>query len=83
MGGLQPASAIVCLNTDGTFNVTVGSADITGTNTSFQQIAAEVLNVPLEMVQRRQRRHEDRALRRHERRQQDDVHRRPRRSARR
>ncbi len=50
MGGLQPASAIVCLNSDGTINVTVGSADITGTNTSFRQIAAEVLNVPLEMV---------------------------------
>ena len=50
MGGLQPASAIVCLNSDGTVNVTVGSADITGTNTSFQQIAAEVLNVPVETV---------------------------------
>jgi CO/xanthine dehydrogenase Mo-binding subunit len=50
LGGLQPASAIVCLNSDGTINVTVGSADITGTNTSFAQIAAEVLNIPLEMV---------------------------------
>jgi len=50
LGGLQPASAIVCLNSDGTINVTVGSADITGTNTSFAQITAEVLNVPLEMV---------------------------------
>ena len=50
LGGLQPASAIVCLNSDGTINVTVGSADITGTNTSFAQIAAEVLNVSLETV---------------------------------
>jgi CO/xanthine dehydrogenase Mo-binding subunit len=50
MGGLQPASAIVCLNSDGTINVTVGSADITGTNTTFAQIAAEVLGVPMEMV---------------------------------
>jgi CO/xanthine dehydrogenase Mo-binding subunit len=50
LGGLQPASAVVTLNSDGSFNVTVGSADITGTNTSFQQIAAEVLNVPLETV---------------------------------
>ena len=50
MGGLQPASAIVTLNSDGTINVTVGSSDITGTNTSFQQIAAEVLNLPLEQV---------------------------------
>jgi CO/xanthine dehydrogenase Mo-binding subunit len=50
LGGLQPASAVVGLNGDGTINVMVGSADITGTNTSFQQIAAEVLNVPLAMV---------------------------------
>ncbi|HEU4759588.1 MAG TPA: xanthine dehydrogenase family protein molybdopterin-binding subunit, partial [Dehalococcoidia bacterium] len=50
MGGLQPASAIVALNSDGTINVTVGSADITGTNTSFAQITAEVLCLPLSMV---------------------------------
>jgi CO/xanthine dehydrogenase Mo-binding subunit len=50
MGGLQPASAVVALNGDGTINVTVGSADITGTNTSFAQIAAEVLNLPLSKV---------------------------------
>jgi CO/xanthine dehydrogenase Mo-binding subunit len=50
MGGLQPASAIAALNKDGTVNITVGSADITGTNTSFQQIAAEVLNLPLDHV---------------------------------
>ena len=50
IGGLQPASALVGLNGDGTINVMVGSADITGTNTTFAQIAAEVLNVPLSMV---------------------------------
>lgn len=50
MGGLQPASAIVCLNPDGTINVTVGAADITGTFTTFQQIASEVLDVPLDNV---------------------------------
>jgi CO/xanthine dehydrogenase Mo-binding subunit len=50
IGGLQPASAMVALNSDGTIDVTVGSADISGTNTSFQQIAAEVLNVPLSSV---------------------------------
>ncbi|MCH7998503.1 MAG: xanthine dehydrogenase family protein molybdopterin-binding subunit, partial [Chloroflexi bacterium] len=33
-----------------TLNGIVGSADITGTNTSFAQITAEVLNVPLTMV---------------------------------
>jgi CO/xanthine dehydrogenase Mo-binding subunit len=46
MGGLQPASAICGLNMDGTFNVTVGAADITGVNTTFQAIAAEVLGTP-------------------------------------
>ena len=50
MGGLQPASAIVCLNSDGTINVTVGSSDITGTNTAFQPIPAEVLHLPLSLV---------------------------------
>lgn len=45
MGGLQPASAVCGLNADGTFNVTVGAADITGVNTTFQAIAAEVLGV--------------------------------------
>ncbi|MCH8901877.1 MAG: xanthine dehydrogenase family protein molybdopterin-binding subunit [Chloroflexi bacterium] len=50
LGGLQPASATVELNGDGTINVVVGSNDITGTNTSFAQIAAEELGLPLEMV---------------------------------
>ena len=50
LGGLQPASATVELNGDGTINVVVGANDITGTNTSFTQIAAEELGVPLEMV---------------------------------
>jgi CO/xanthine dehydrogenase Mo-binding subunit len=50
LGGLQPASATVALNGDGTINVIVGAADITGTNTTFAQIAAEVLNLPLSMV---------------------------------
>ncbi|MBI4570679.1 MAG: molybdopterin-dependent oxidoreductase, partial [Chloroflexi bacterium] len=50
LGGLQPASAHVELNGDGTITVVVGSNDITGTNTSFAQIAAEELGVPLEMV---------------------------------
>jgi len=50
LGGLQPASAHVELNGDGTIKVVVGANDISGTNTSFMQIAAEVLGVPLEMV---------------------------------
>jgi len=50
LGGLQPASAYVELNGDGTISVVVGANDVTGTNTSFAQIAAEELGVPLEMV---------------------------------
>ena len=50
LGGLQPAAAHVELNGDGTIKVIVGANDITGTNTSFTQIAAEELGVPLEMV---------------------------------
>ena len=50
LGGLQPASATLELNGDGTIKVVVGANDITGTNTSFTQIAAEELGVPLEMV---------------------------------
>lgn len=50
MGGLQPASAVCALNPDGTINVTVGAADITGVHTSLQQIAAEVFNLPLDRI---------------------------------
>ncbi len=50
LGGLQPAGAVVALNSDGTWNVLVGSADITGVNTNFRQIAAEVLGVPIEEI---------------------------------
>lgn len=50
MGGLQPASAVCGLNADGTFNVIVGAADITGVNTTFQAIAAEVLDVPVDQI---------------------------------
>jgi CO/xanthine dehydrogenase Mo-binding subunit len=49
-GGLQPSSAAVRLNADGTAGVIVGSADITGTNTALVQIAAEALGLPLEDV---------------------------------
>ena len=50
-GGLQPSSASVRLNADGTATVIVGHADITGTNTTMVQIAAEALGLPLEDVQ--------------------------------
>jgi CO/xanthine dehydrogenase Mo-binding subunit len=46
LGGLQPAAATVMLNGDGTIDVLVGANDISGTNTSFAQIAAEELALP-------------------------------------
>ena len=46
-GGIEPASACVRLNTDGTMQVIVGSVDISGTNTGLAQVAAETLGVPL------------------------------------
>jgi CO/xanthine dehydrogenase Mo-binding subunit len=49
-GGLQPAAATVMLNGDGTIGVLVGANDITGTNTSFAQIAAEELALPVSRV---------------------------------
>jgi CO/xanthine dehydrogenase Mo-binding subunit len=49
-GGMQPAAANVRLNADGTCTVVVGAVDLTGTNTALAQIAAEVLNSPMEQV---------------------------------
>jgi CO/xanthine dehydrogenase Mo-binding subunit len=50
LGGLEPASACVRLNTDGTVHVIVGSIDISGTATGLAQIAAEAMGVPPEQV---------------------------------
>ena len=50
LGGLEPASACVRLNTDGTVHVIVGSIDISGTATGLAQIAAEAMGMPPERV---------------------------------
>ncbi|HEV2359661.1 MAG TPA: xanthine dehydrogenase family protein molybdopterin-binding subunit [bacterium] len=50
LGGLEPASACVRANTDGTLHVVVGSIDISGTATALTQIAAETLGVPVSQV---------------------------------
>ncbi|MCC6236633.1 MAG: xanthine dehydrogenase family protein [Dehalococcoidia bacterium] len=50
LGGLQPAAAELFLNSDGTVNGVTGALDISGTNTSFAQIVAEEMNLPLEKV---------------------------------
>jgi CO/xanthine dehydrogenase Mo-binding subunit len=49
-GGVEPASATMRLNTDGTLQVIVGSIDLTGTTTGLTQIAAEAFGVPPERV---------------------------------
>ncbi|MSP21991.1 MAG: xanthine dehydrogenase family protein molybdopterin-binding subunit [Dehalococcoidia bacterium] len=50
LGGLQPAAAELFLNSDGTVNGVTGALDISGTNTSFTQIVAEEMNLPMEKV---------------------------------
>lgn len=50
-GGLEPAAAACRLNMDGSISVTVGSQDISGTNTSFALIAAEAFGIDVEKVQ--------------------------------
>ncbi|MBI2887990.1 MAG: xanthine dehydrogenase family protein molybdopterin-binding subunit [Chloroflexi bacterium] len=50
LGGMQPAGATMTLNLDGTVSVQVGSVDVTGVNTSFTQIAAEALGLPLSSI---------------------------------
>ncbi len=50
LGGAAPSSASVLLNQDGTASVLVGANDISGTNTSFGQITAEVLGLSPDKV---------------------------------
>lgn len=49
-GGIEPASACVRANPDGTFHVLIGAVDLTGTATGFAQVAAEVLGIPVEQI---------------------------------
>jgi len=49
-GGVEPATAICRLNGDGTVSVVLGSVDLSGTDTSFQQIAAEAFGVTTDQV---------------------------------
>jgi len=49
-GGLEPSTAICRLNGDGTVSVVLGSVDLSGTDTSFKQIAAEAFGLPLDNV---------------------------------
>jgi CO/xanthine dehydrogenase Mo-binding subunit len=49
-GAMQPATATCQLNEDGTLSVSVGSTDISGSNTSLALIAAEAFGVPVSQV---------------------------------
>jgi CO/xanthine dehydrogenase Mo-binding subunit len=49
-GGTEPAAALCRLEMDGTFTVVVGSVDVSGSDSSFALIAAEVLSQPPEAV---------------------------------
>jgi CO/xanthine dehydrogenase Mo-binding subunit len=49
-GGLEPASAACRLDGDGQLTVVTGAVDMTGTETVFAAIAAEVLGLPTDRV---------------------------------
>jgi CO/xanthine dehydrogenase Mo-binding subunit len=49
--GMSPAAAVCRVDTDGTVQVHVGSVDISGVNSSYVLIAAEVLGVSPDMVE--------------------------------
>lgn len=49
-GGIEPCAANVRVNTDGSLTVSLGSVDITGTNTTMAMIAAETFGVPVDRV---------------------------------
>ncbi len=46
-GGLEPANAICRMNRDGTLTIQVGSVDISGSDTTLSQIAAEAFGVEM------------------------------------
>ncbi|MBI2166482.1 MAG: xanthine dehydrogenase family protein molybdopterin-binding subunit [Chloroflexi bacterium] len=49
-GAVLTTTAQVIANTDGTVTVVTGQVDVTGTRTTIQQMTAELLELPLELV---------------------------------
>ncbi len=50
MGGLEPGASVCKLNRDGVLQVQIGTADLSGTPTSFAQLAAEAYGVDVGKV---------------------------------
>ncbi|MDE2748259.1 MAG: xanthine dehydrogenase family protein molybdopterin-binding subunit [Chloroflexota bacterium] len=50
MGGLEPGAAVCKLNRDGVLQVQIGTADLSGTPTSFAVLAAEAFGVDVDKV---------------------------------
>jgi CO/xanthine dehydrogenase Mo-binding subunit len=50
-GGVEPATAVCRLDADGRITVVLGSVDLSGTNTSFAQIAGEAFGMEASEVQ--------------------------------
>ena len=49
-GGIEPCAANVKLNTDGSLVLQVGHSDITGTNTTFAMLVAEMFGTELDKI---------------------------------
>ena len=49
-GGIEPATAVCRLDVNGKLTVVLGSVDLTGTNTTFAQIAAETFGLEAEDI---------------------------------
>ncbi|MDP9366014.1 MAG: xanthine dehydrogenase family protein molybdopterin-binding subunit [Chloroflexota bacterium] len=50
-GGVEPATAVCRLDVDGRLTVVLGSVDLSGTNTTFAQIAAETFGMGTDDIQ--------------------------------
>ncbi|MFN8591418.1 MAG: xanthine dehydrogenase family protein molybdopterin-binding subunit [Thermomicrobiales bacterium] len=50
-GGIEPATAVCRLDANGKLTVVLGSVDLTGTNTTFAQIAAETFELGVEDIE--------------------------------
>jgi CO/xanthine dehydrogenase Mo-binding subunit len=50
-GGIEPATAVCRLDSNGKLTVVLGSVDLTGTNTTFAQIAAETFRMSADEIE--------------------------------